>query len=799
MVEGRLTGIKDGALTGWVLAGDGMEPAWLEAVTDGEPPFGRSRAEPAQDGRASFSIPITEVYLDGRMRFFDVRPLGERRALDGGPVAFDGGLFQALELNPGQKDAIRADPPPIVRGLVRFEPPARVEGWAFAPGRPDQRLAIEVLAGDRLVVQVTADRPHPEAEGDGRHGFRVDLSKLLRYGPHEVAIRAAGCGEPLPGGRFVTDVFPGDGEVDCPGYLDSPEDRGLLARLPFEHQARAALRMEPSRLTPRLINRLRRERIAAGPGTPAPVLLLALPGIQQLARAAWRLQSHPATALFEAGEGAEAIKAAAAGAPFVLFGQGGDILHPSAARILAQTDDIDVMTWPRFCADEARAGSPGTLLRRPAFDAVTVRHGAVSDTTLAVRGGLLAKAPAEVRAALAEGRMHPLWVWLSTRPLRWRVHPEALTSQTGDWTPPARAELCLDRDLCRALLHDQAADLALATTAQDLPMPFVLVPERRARKTSVVVPFRGKPELTLRCIHALAGQRLSGELELVLVDNRSEPEDAERIFEGARRMLGPKRVVQLGWDLPFNHSAQNNLGAAASEGEVLVICNNDVALKDPALLEQLGAWALQPGIATVGCRLEDPERGVGSHGHVHLPPSEDPFQPPLRENPDPAYGRFVHAVPGNTLALAAIRRELFLDLGGLDPRRFPIGYNDADFMLRASARGLIHLYLGHLAAEHRRGSSRTGDDEDLQALQLGATHPQAAQGHLHQLARVRIGSVEPPAPAEPSPGDATLIERLETLLARQAEAEQGRADLTAALARAQDLISGLETAPGRRG
>ena len=284
----------------------------------------------------------------------------------------------------------------------------------------------------------------------------------------------------------------------------------------------------------------------------------------------------------------------------------------------------------------------------------------------------------------------------------------------------------------------------------------------------------------------------------MLIDNQSPPDEAERVLDGARRMLGPERVVALAYDAPFNHSAQNNLAARAATGEALVICNNDVVLKDPALVEQLAAWAMQAGIATVGCRLEDPERGAGSYGHVFAPPSEDVFQPPLRENPDPAFGFHVHAVPGNTLALAAIRRETWLELGGLDETRFPIGYNDVEFMLRASQRDLTHLYLGHLSADHRRGSSRTGDDEDRQALEINQAYPEAAQGHLNQLARARVGGTtsEAASAAEPSPEDAVLIERLEAAVARQDANEQKRAELAEALARAQGLISKLESELG---
>lgn len=52
-----------------------------------------------------------------------------------------------------------------------------------------------------------------------------------------------------------------DGEVDCPGYLADGASRALLASLPLEHLAFEARRAASERLVPRLINRLRRERL----------------------------------------------------------------------------------------------------------------------------------------------------------------------------------------------------------------------------------------------------------------------------------------------------------------------------------------------------------------------------------------------------------------------------------------------------------------------------------------------------------------------------------------------------------
>ena len=807
-IEGRVTGIAEGAIRGWLAAGATDEPGYLEALVDGEGIFGRTRATPGEDGRLHFSIPIPEALRDGRMRFLDVRALGSDRPLAGGPVIYDGGLLDG----PAATDAPTGtgfEPPPfLVEGQVTFTPPDLVEGWAWAPDEPGRRLQLEITAGGRVIAQITADKLRDELKadgvGDGLYGFRVDLSRLLRRGPHAVTIRVAGFNEPLPGGALRVGPFAADGEVDCPGYLDDDATRRRLASLPFEHLAYNAQRIAPERLAPRLINRLRRERMAWTDTDAGETVLLVLPGGNaDEAAALWALQSYPHAALHQAADAAT-IRDVARRAAWLFFAGPGDVIHPSAAAIVARIDG-EVVLWGRFVADEARAGSAGTVYRRPPFDPATVRHGAVSDTTLTVRGEVLAGAPDAVLAALAAGRLHPLWFWLAGRDLRWRGLDEALTSSIGDRPALPCEAVQTDDAVYRAILSEEGGGFSLERTSQDLPFPYALVPLRRAATVSVLLSFRGRVALTLRCINAVARQRLSGELELVLVDNQSTPAEAQAVLDGARRLLGVERVTALSYDAPFSHSAQNNLATRAARGEAIVFCNNDVVLREPTLLEQLAAWSLQDGVGAVGCRLEDPERGIGSHGHIFAPPSADPFQPLLRENPDPSFGRHVHACPGVTLALAAMDRARFLDLGGLDETDFPIGYNDIDLMLRASRAGLTHLYLGHLDAEHARGSSRTGDNEDAQSLLIRQRFPEAALGYLHQLSCERIETARPELQGErrtDDPGvessvettstqDAELTATLQSTLEARRALEARRTEIARSLLAGSDLLTRL--------
>lgn len=805
MARGQVTGIAGGALVGWIEAADGERPE-LEAFADGPAPFGRARSAQPKDGRAAFSIPIPEAFSDRTVRFLDVRPVGCATPLDGGPVIHDGGLGQPSEAFTRAAEIISplrawatvpsAAAGEAVEGAVEHAGPAVVSGW-IQQGHDDHSARVEILANGRLVAAVAADQPLRGRANARRKGFSADLSRLLRRGPFNIVVRVEAAEQPLPGGRFSAGPFPADGEVDLPGYLDGPGDRAFLESLAFEHQARDALRMSADRTIPRLINRLRRERIVLAERSPGRAVLIDLDGDQRLERA-WSLQSHPNTDYRLANGRAEAIRRAAGGADYVFFGRAGDFLHPSAAGIAALAGGPDVLFWSRFHAETARAGSPGVVLRRPRFDPVTFRHGAATDSTLAVRGSILAAAPGAVLTALAKRRFHPLIFWLAGQDLRWAAHAEALTTSLHSFAPPDRAEFLKDEELCRAILSEEHAAFTLERTGEDRPVPFVLTPTRQARKISVLISFRDESRPTLRCLNALARQRLTGELEIVLVDNRSAPTEARAVIEGAHRLLGESRVKLVAHNAPFNHGAQSNLAARAATGDVIVICGAGVALEDESALEQLAAWALRPGVGSVGCRLETPERRAGSYGYVFAPLTDDPFQPLLRESDEPTYAGHVHACAGNTLALAAIARDRFLALGGLDEARFRAGYTGMDYMLRASAAGQTHLYLGHLRARRDRSPLPTGDDEDLQAVLINQLHGAQASGRFFQLATQRIGAVdtrpgarEAAALAELEAEKAAVAGEIDLVTRARRDLERRRAETAAVLARASDLAARL--------
>lgn len=663
---------------------------------------------------------------------------------------------------------------PIVQGRMR--------GWVWARRDPRRRLTVEFLVDDRVVASVVADAYRGDLKkngiGDGCYGFDIATPTGLDSGPRRtLVVRVAGIGYELIngrrtiglGGRPVLARQPAvdDGDVTCPDYLDNRSDRDLLGALPLHHEMSSRTRMSEVRRVARLCNRLKRERLAflADRSVTTLVMLAAATdedGVLETLKL-WGLQSHPATRVIVlasddtisaplarrlSGRKSVTVTSATDTASWnalcsetdtLVLARPGDILHPSLAATLRRVPATsDVIVWNLFEADGDADGG-GTLYRRPQLDTGMACHATYLDTTLAIRSALAASCPPEVLRAVGRGNPHALVFWLATRQdVRWGTHPEALTVRRRPIRSTAREDIARDLPLYDELGLDLAPVFTVEETATDVSTPFVLLPARRARRVSVIVCYRNHAEATLRCLHSIAQQRLSGSIEIMLVDNQSTPDQAGSVLRGARRMFGDAAVVEMSYDAPFNHSRQNNLAAAAATGEVIVLCNNDVVLKDDTVLEEVAAWAMIPGTATVGCRIMDTAGGRGCHGHVLQPLEDDPYKPAFAENNDPSYGDIVHGVPGNSLCFAAIAADRYLELGGLDEMRFPIGYNDVDFALRCSEHGLAHVYLGHVRAQHARGSSRTGDNEDLQSLWIREAHPIIQRERLFQLQRERV-------------------------------------------------------------
>jgi N-acetylglucosaminyl-diphospho-decaprenol L-rhamnosyltransferase len=192
------------------------------------------------------------------------------------------------------------------------------------------------------------------------------------------------------------------------------------------------------------------------------------------------------------------------------------------------------------------------------------------------------------------------------------------------------------------------------------------------------------------CLASLAAG--GSEPEVIVVDNASSDGSA-----AAGRARHPRvRLLETGANLGF--AAGANRGAEAARGDVLVFLNPDARVMPGALAALVAALEGAPGAGIAGGGLVHEGGGwqpgaarFGPLAHLLLDTTPGRLGARLRRAPhrvDWVYGTFM-----------AVRRDLFRQLGGFDPRYFLYG-EDLDLCYRAARVGVRTIHVPAARAVH---------------------------------------------------------------------------------------------------
>jgi GT2 family glycosyltransferase len=184
--------------------------------------------------------------------------------------------------------------------------------------------------------------------------------------------------------------------------------------------------------------------------------------------------------------------------------------------------------------------------------------------------------------------------------------------------------------------------------------------------------------------------------------------------------LGGSRLRLVDFDEPFNFSKKINRGAVHSDGEMLLLLNDDMEVITPDWIERLVMYAGLPGVGAVGGKLlwEDGRiqhagvlfENLGYPGHIYRGFARDWN----------GYSNSV-LVAQNYLAVTGAcmmtGRESFERVGGFSAT-FPVNYNDMDYCLKLISDGERIVYDPDTILYHFESSSRSTDVEDWEKDQL---------------------------------------------------------------------------------
>lgn len=217
----------------------------------------------------------------------------------------------------------------------------------------------------------------------------------------------------------------------------------------------------------------------------------------------------------------------------------------------------------------------------------------------------------------------------------------------------------------------------------------------------IVLNWNGKEHLA-RCLPSLWALDRSN-YEVILVDNGSTDDSVEYViseFPGIR-------VIENGRNLGY--AGGMNVGIAQSEGDVVVLLNNDIIVRRDWLSELVGAMAADERIGIAGCKIFFADGKTLQHaGGLISYPLALADHCGYRQ-PDTGAYDVLADVAYVTSAAMAIRRAVLAEVGDLDDGFFPIYYDDVDICYRARAAGWRVVYVPTAVLTHLESATMVRD------------------------------------------------------------------------------------------
>jgi GT2 family glycosyltransferase len=223
---------------------------------------------------------------------------------------------------------------------------------------------------------------------------------------------------------------------------------------------------------------------------------------------------------------------------------------------------------------------------------------------------------------------------------------------------------------------------------------------------SIIIPTKDHFDLLQPCVESLLEKTGYSNYEVIIVDNlSSDPATLEYLAQLSTR---DQRIKVIPYPQAYNYSAINNLAAQKAKGDYLLLLNNDTVIIQDNWLERLIAIGLRQDVGVVGCRLVYVDQkvqhagviiglgGVAEHIGIGLSMNEAGYM---------GRAQLTQNFSAVTAACLLVRKNLFIEVGGLDEKDFAVLYNDVDLCLKIIERGYRIVWTPFATVVHHGNSS----------------------------------------------------------------------------------------------
>ena len=229
-------------------------------------------------------------------------------------------------------------------------------------------------------------------------------------------------------------------------------------------------------------------------------------------------------------------------------------------------------------------------------------------------------------------------------------------------------------------------------------------------KVSIIIPTIAKNNKVFDCLLSIREVTLYKNYELLILDHLKDTKENNHTKCRIREFSD----IHINVEGDFNWSKFNNIGAAKSNGEILLFLNDDVVITDPSWLCKLVPYCMLENVGSVGPQLLTPDglvqsSGVSIFNGRGLARSDYEFCVP-----DGSINNGLNRMTRNVSSLlgAAImtRRELFINSTGFN-EKLPLTFNDLDYNMRLNKMGYNVLVNPNVSLIHYEKNSRIDIEE----------------------------------------------------------------------------------------
>ncbi len=227
---------------------------------------------------------------------------------------------------------------------------------------------------------------------------------------------------------------------------------------------------------------------------------------------------------------------------------------------------------------------------------------------------------------------------------------------------------------------------------------------------SIIIPNKDHIDDLEKCLSSVYEKSTYKNFEVIVVENNSTEPETFEYYDVAKEKYNNLNVIT--WEKGFNYSAINNFAVKQSQGEYVLLLNNDIEVITDDWIEQMLMFAQRCDVGAVGAKLyydDDTIQhagvivglgGVAGHSHKGF----------ARDNPGyMARAAITQNLSACTAACLMMRKDVYDEVDGLD-EGYAVAFNDIDFCMKIRKAGYLIVFTPFAEFYHYESKSRGDED-----------------------------------------------------------------------------------------